>query len=320
MSEQKIPPSSLDKGAKAHELAATVALIRTRVVPQHKLSAYLDRYGSAVKLVQLSEDDRLMTVEENAHEVIGAVTPEGLASAMVEVEEWERRSLQVVSVLEADYPENLRGVFNRPPLLFIEGEWKDQVDRRSIAVVGTRSCSERGVRRAQEISRELVAADFTVLSGMAVGIDTAAHKTALEEDGRTVAVMGTGLDHRYPKENRKLSERIVESGGALVTQFLPAQGPRQWTFPMRNVTMSGLSLATVVIEASSTSGAKMQARVALQHGRTVFLLDSLVAEHEWAQKYVNEGKYETEAIAFSSMDDILERIDGSIPIEAALAV
>ena len=106
-------------------------------------------------------------------------------------------------------------------------------------------------------------------SGLAAGIDTAAHTAALDAHGRTIAVMGTGVDHVYPATNRALAARIVDSGCALVTQFFPQQTPRPWMFPARNVVMSGLSLATVVVEASEASGARLQARVALQHGRAV---------------------------------------------------
>lgn len=320
MSVPQIDPSSLESGDPRHELTALVALYESRVVPPHRLSAYVDQYGSAVKLVQLSEEDRLMSIKEGAHEVIGAVTPEDLARAAETVEGWAGKGFRVVTVLDREYPRNLREVFNHPPFLFIEGTWRETVDRRSIAVVGTRSCSEAGTEAARRFSRELVEAGFTILSGMAVGIDTAAHTAALEAGGRTAAVMGTGLKHRYPEENAPLADRIVDAGGALLTQFPPSQGPRRWTFPRRNVVMSGLSLATLVIEASETSGAKMQARVALQHGRTVFLLRTLVENHEWARNYVTEGRYGTKAIPVESTEEIAERIDHPVSPEAVVAV
>src|SRR5439155_17831309 len=121
----------------------------------------------------------------------------------------------------------------------------------------------------------------------------------------------TGLDRRYPPGNRSLAERILDADGALLSQFFPHQPPTRWTFPLRNVVMSGLTLATVVVEAGSTSGARMQARVALQHGRTVFLPRSLVATHEWASKYVHEGAYDTRAIEVATTEEIVERLAGN---------
>jgi DNA processing protein len=129
-----------------------------------------------------------------------------------------------------------------------------------------------------------------VVSGLAAGIDTAAHEAALEAGGRTVAVIGTGLRHVFPRPNAELQERIGRES-AVVSQFWPGQEARKWTFPQRNAVMSGFARTTVVVEASHTSGARMQARLALEHGRPVFLLESLM-EHEWARKYTGyDGVY-----------------------------
>lgn len=127
----------------------------------------------------------------------------------------------------------------------------------------------------------------TVVSGLARGIDTAAHTAALEAGGRTIAVIGTGILRYYPPENRAVAEQIAQNG-ALVSQFWPDQHGARHTFPRRNVTMSGIAQGTVVIEASSTSGAKMQARLALEHGKKVFLLRSLTIDQPWAQSYVEK--------------------------------
>lgn len=302
--------TALEAGNSRHETIATVALLRSGVVsPPYRLSRFLEDVGSAVELVQLSEEDRLFAPESPTHEFIGAVVDEDVESAASEVRRWDRHRLDYRSLLSPEYPVALRAIFNKPPLLFVEGEWLEDVDSRSVAVVGTRSASDGGLKRARRLATELVEAGFTVVSGMAEGVDTAAHTAALEAGGRTAAVMGTGINQRYPTSNTALSYAILDSGGALVSQFFPEQGPRRWTFPQRNVTMSGMTLASVVVEASSTSGAKMQARVALQHGRTVFLLQSLVDSHEWARKYVEEGAYDTVAIPIRSTADIVDRLE-----------
>lgn len=190
----------------------------------------------------------------------------------------------LVTVLDAEYPTNLRLIPNLPPFLFIRGEVRAE-DIRSVAVVGTRDASDAGIRKARKMSKLLVERDVTVVSGMARGIDSAAHRSAIDGAGRTIAVQGTGITKTYPSENRELAEEIAEHG-ALVSQFWPTRSPGRDTFPRRNVVTSGLSQGTVVIEASSTSGAKMQARLALEHGKKVFLLKSLVTDQPWARTYV----------------------------------
>ncbi|HEX6925388.1 MAG TPA: DNA-processing protein DprA [Longimicrobiaceae bacterium] len=268
----------------------------------------LEYRGSAVALAQLSEEDRLFKPSAPTHDLIGAVTPEDLTASIRDVRRWLQAGRDVRSVLDDHYPRSLREIFNRPPLLFIEGQFDEARDSHSVAIVGARRASSEGRRRAARMSRAAVEAGLCVMSGLAAGIDTAAHWAALEADGRTVAVMGTGIDRIYPAENRPLADAIMSAGGCLISQFFPSQQPTRWTFPNRNITMSGLALATIVIEASETSGARMQARVALQHGRTVFLLESLVNEHAWARKYVTEGAYGTHAIMISSPEEVIERL------------
>lgn len=300
----------LQVGNRLHETAAIVALLRSRALTPYRLSAVIDEIGSAVRIVQMAEEDRLFSIPQPTHELIGQVTNADMSQALADVRVWTGGSFQLHTVLDADYPAALRSIFNRPPLLTIQGEWDERLLSRSIAIVGTRNASVAGRRRADRMARALVKHDFAIFSGLAAGIDTAAHAAAIDDGGLTVAVMGTGMYRRFPAQNAALADRIVETGGALVSQFFPNQPPTSWTFPNRNVVMSGLTMATVVIEASETSGAKMQARVALQHGRTVFLVKSLVESHEWARKYVEKGIYGTHAIQISSPDEIVDRLSG----------
>lgn len=212
-----------------------------------------------------------------------------------EVEAARKLGARLVTVLDDDYPANLRLIPNLPPFLFIRGEVREE-DARSVAVVGTREASEVGVRRAQKMSKLLAERDVTIVSGLARGIDAAAHRSAIDSGGRTIAVLGTGITKCYPAENRELAEEIAHHG-ALVSQFWPTRSPGRDTFPRRNVVTSGLSQGTVVIEASTTSGAKMQARLALEHGKKVFLVRSLVTDQTWAQTYVEKrGAIEVEDV------------------------
>ena len=191
--------------------------------------------------------------------------------------------MNLVTVLEPDYPPNLRAVHDRPPMVFVAGSLTP-ADARAVAVVGARKATHDGTKRASVIAEHLVDSGFTVVSGLAAGIDTAAHTAALARGGRTVAVIGTGLARSYPPQNQALQRRIA-SECAVISQFWPDAPPSRRSFPMRNAVMSGITLATVVIEASDTSGARMQARLALAQGRPVFLLASLVERQPWAREY-----------------------------------
>ncbi|WP_059007644.1 DNA-processing protein DprA [Streptomyces specialis] len=211
---------------------------------------------------------------------------------------------RLVTVLDEDYPANLRLVPNLPPFLFYRGELRPE-DARSVAVVGTRQASRDGLEQAARMARKLVKQDVVVFSGLARGVDSAAHQATLEAGGRTVAVMGTGIAAKiYPSENQWLADAILAGGGALFSQFWPTSGPAKWSFPRRNVVTSGCTSGTVVIEASRTSGAKMQARIASEHGKQVFLIRSLTTSEPWAQKMVADGK----AVEVTELDDILHRL------------
>ena len=206
----------------------------------------------------------------------------GLDAIVAELEALEAEGISLLTVLDEAYPRNLRLVYDRPLILWVRGALSDR-DDRSVAVVGTRKASAAGLERARQIAHQLVEAEYAVVSGLAVGIDTASHLAALEAGGRTIAVVGTGLRHAFPKQSAEL-QRQLGSESAVVSQFEPDQEARKWTFPMRNAVMSGIARATVVVEAAYTSGARMQARLALEHGRPVVLMEALL-EHEWARTY-----------------------------------
>ncbi|MEU0166849.1 DNA-processing protein DprA [Streptomyces iakyrus] len=235
------------------------------------------------------------------------------ARVETECEAAEKAGARLVTVLDEDYPPNLRVIPNLPPFLFYLGDLEER-DARSAAVVGTRNASEDGLRRAARMARGLVEHDVVVFSGLAKGIDTAAHTATVEAGGRTVAVMGTGIAARiYPAQNKPLASRIRESGGALLSQFWPTSSAATWTFPRRNVVTSGSTMGSIVVEASSTSGAKMQARIAHEHGKHVFLLRSLATKEPWASKMIAERK----AVEVSELTDVLELLGNAKRVQQA---
>lgn len=263
---------------------------------------------------QLREDSRAATRNRPKLQQ-GLAT--GLDAARARVDEElaaaDRVGARLVTVLDEDYPANLRMIGNLPPFLYHLGEL-DRRDARSIAVVGTREASEEGTRRAARMARELVEHDVVIASGLAKGIDAAAHQATLDAGGRTFAVMGTGIAAPlYPAENRPLAKAILTAGGALLSQFWPTSPPARYTFPRRNVVTSGTTLGSVVIEASSTSGAKMQARLAAEHGKLVFLIRSLTDSQLWARKMIEEHR----AILVTASSDITGRLAQAADIQRA---
>ncbi len=203
------------------------------------------------------------------------MTPVDVDRYRAVIEGQQAGGVRVVTVLDQGYPVDLRHIFNRLPFLFVRGTVGER-DARAIAVVSSRQASAPGLELARLISAWLTGDGITILSGLARGIDPAAHRPALATKGRTIAVMGAGIALGYPPGHGSLAQEILASGGALVSQFLPGSGPTHFSFPKRNAVMSGMAIGTVVVEASATSGARRQSRLALEHGKRLFLLRPLV--------------------------------------------
>ncbi len=212
--------------------------------------------------------------------------------------------VDLIACIDDTYPLNLSLVHDGPPLLFVRGELTSG-DRRAVAIVGTRSASKSGLDLAERLASGVVERDYTVIAGLAAGIDTAAHAAAVNAGGRTIAVFGTDIERTYPAANRSLANAICQQG-ACVSQFLPGTASGPWSFPARNLTTSGLSMATVVVEASETSGARRQAQAALEHGKPVFLVRSLVTSQPWAEE-MSESQGDVTVV--NEADEVVERLE-----------
>lgn len=259
---------------KAEEHASLVALLQAKpagmTVPE--IVAELLETGSATEVWErLAPAPALIQLP-------GEITQ---ASAARDIQSWTSRGYRLVSILDEDYPSGLRGVHQAPPVIFTLGTLL--ADDPAVSVVGSRNASPCGLTMAADIARALVERKMTVISGLARGIDTAAHRAALDARGRTVAVIGTGIGRVYPAENRGLQAEIAACG-LVLSQFWPDDPPQKHAFLMRNATMSGYGLATVVVEAGETSGARVQARIAVEHGRQVILTDQVVTRNAWARE------------------------------------
>ena len=262
--------------SSARDSAALVALLQLGRRPWREYAESVERAGGA--LAVLEEE---LAVSQGQASLLPEDPAPLLNRAEDQVGAWRRDGFQLVTVLGRQLPENLRTVHDRPPILFVAGSLASR-DARSIAIVGARRAGNAGLAAASALAGALARGGYVVVSGLAAGIDTAAHEAALSAGGRTVAVIGTGLRHSYPPENAALQRRIA-SEGAVVSQFWPDAPPSRKSFPLRNAVMSGLALGTVVVEATFRSGARLQARLALAHGRPVFLWRP-VLEEAWARE------------------------------------
>lgn len=219
----------------------------------------------------------------------------------------DKQRMRLISFADSEYPENLKGIPDPPPVLFLQGELRAE-DARALAVVGSRRASAYGIAVCERLVRELAAEGYAIVSGLARGIDAAAHWACLERGGRAIAVVGTGLDVPYPKVNTPLFQRIP-SQGVLVSEFLPGTQARPENFPRRNRIISGLALGVLVVEASERSGTLITVRMALEQGREVFSVPGDIRSplSRGTHKLIKQG-----AKLVECLEDILEEMPGRI--------
>jgi DNA processing protein len=223
--------------------------------------------------------------------------------AQKEIIRAEKASVKIVPFTDSIYPARLRMIPDPPPLLYLKGEIRTE-DEKAVAVIGSRSTSDYGRRVARDLCRGLASLGFTVVSGMARGIDGTAHETSLNAGGRTIAVLGSGVDRVYPAEHDKLYQRIIENG-AVISEFPIGTRPLAFNFPARNRLISGLSLGVVVVEATEKSGSLITAALALEQGREVFAVPGEVgaSRSRGAHRLIRQG-----AKLVETVDDIMEEI------------
>ena len=224
----------------------------------------IERFGEPERAWRASEQE-LLSLGVDPKQIPALLEKRRVISIERELERLTRLGVHVLSIFDPDYPTQLKEIFNAPPLLYVKGEITRQ-DDQSIGVVGTRSPTVYGKELTARIVPELVRSGLTIVSGLARGIDSVAHNAALDAGGRTVAVLGCGIDVIYPAENRRLYQRIPEHG-AVVTDYPLGTKPDAFNFPARNRIISGLSLGTLVVEAQNGSGALITADYALEYFR-----------------------------------------------------
>ena len=233
------------------------------------------------------------------------------SAAMAELARTQDVGAVFVTPDDAEYPGRLLEIYDPPPVLWVRGNL-ELLNRAGIAVVGTRQPSPYGAGMAQMLSRDLAQRGMVIMSGMARGVDTCAHRGALEAKGATVAVWGTGIDVIYPKENKKLAEEIVANGGAIVSEFPTGTFPAPQNFPIRNRTLSGMSVGVLVVEAAEYSGTRITARCAIEQNRDIYAVPgNVTTKNAWGPNtLIKQGAKLT-----ATWEDVWEDLPSQVRLE-----
>ena len=266
-----------------------LALNMTPGVGPRVTSRLLEHFGSAEAIFDAPR--RELALLRLTPETIESLANRELHErAESEIERVRKLGGEILVLDDGIYPTLLRETYDPPVVLYVKGAWSACLDQPCVAIIGSRRCSTYGQNAALMLSRELAQRGVTIISGMARGIDAAAHRGALEAGGRTVGVMGTGLDQIYPRDHKKLADDILKSNGALVTQFPLGTPPVSENFPYRNRVISGLSLGVVVVEAAENSGSLITARLAMEQNREVFAVPgNITSRNSFGTNYLIKG-------------------------------
>jgi DNA processing protein len=287
-----------------------IALNMTPGVGPRVTARLLEHFGSAEAIFDATRRD--LALLRLPPETIESIASRELhARAEAEIERVRKLGGDILVLDDGVYPGLLRETYDPPVVLYVKGAWDECLERPCIAIVGSRRCSTYGQNAALMMSRELAQRGVTIVSGLARGIDAAAHRGALEAGGRTVAVMGTGLDQVYPRDHKKLADEILNRGGAMVTQFPLSTPPVSENFPYRNRVISGLSLGVLVIEAAENSGSLITARLAMEQNREVFAVPgNITSRNSFGTNYLIKG-------AGAKLVQQWQDVAGELPAEIA---
>ncbi|HWQ36429.1 MAG TPA: DNA-processing protein DprA [Blastocatellia bacterium] len=250
------------------DLADWIALNMVRRIGPRTANLLLDSFGPPASVFAASRHDLISAGLKP--DTISELHSSGiLDKANAEIERLDQIGARVVTIEDDDYPPLLREIYDPPIVLYVRGDLRVACERPCLAVVGSRRCSTYGINASQSLARALAEQGIVIVSGLARGIDAAAHRGALEVQGVTIGVIGTGLDVTYPKEHARLTEEIIASG-TVITEFPLGTPPLAQNFPYRNRILSGLCFGVLIVEAAEHSGSLITARMAYEQGREVF--------------------------------------------------
>jgi len=263
-----------------------ISLNMTPQIGPRAATKLLEKFGSAENVfhAQRRELESLRLRPESIESILKREFHE---KAEVELSKVKEIGGDVLNLDDGSYPYLLREIADPPITLYVKGDWQACFDAPCVAVVGSRRCSTYGENASQMLARDLAANGICIVSGLARGIDSAAHRGAIQAKGRTVAVMGTGIGQIYPKDNAKLVDEILDTGGAIVSQFPLDTPPLSENFPYRNRIISGLSLGVLLVEASERSGSLITARLAMEQNREVLAVPgNITSKNSFGTNYL----------------------------------
>jgi len=281
------------------------ALIALNLIPDLdslRLKNLRDAFGSAAKIF-VSPENRLRQIDKITTKIVRQIVSFPFENLKKELELCRKLKINIITINDEDYPENLKNIYDPPFCLYIKGNLQKD-DSLALGVVGSRRASFYGLSCAEKFSYSLAEKGITIVSGLARGVDTYAHRGALKAKGRTLAILGSGLNYLYPPENRKLADEVSASG-ALISEFALNTPPMPSNFPRRNRVISGLSMGIIVVEAAKNSGALITADCALEQGREVFALPGKV---DSSTSFGTNGLIKQGAKLVSCVDDIIEEL------------
>lgn len=284
-------------------LEALVGLNMVAEIGTIRLNKLLELFGTPENILN-APYEKLMEVFGIGEKIAQNITSLKKEDIEKEINLARKHNLKILTKDDSDYPENLKNIYDPAIVLYVKGNLEPE-DKLAIAIVGSRKASFYGLSSAEKFAYELAKQGLTVVSGLAYGIDTQAHKGALKAKGRTIAVLGSGLANIYPPQNKKLCGQISESG-AVISEFPLNTEPLKQNFPRRNRVISGLSLGVLVVEAARNSGALITADFALEQGREVFALPGKVDSDT---SFGTNGLIKQGAKLVSNIEDILEELN-----------
>ena len=285
-----------------------ISLNMTPQIGPRAATKLLERFGSADNVFHATRSE-LESVRLRAESVESILKREFHEKAAEELEKVKDIGGDVLILDDGSYPYLLREISDPPITLYVKGDWQACFDAPCAAVVGSRRCSTYGENASAMLSRDLAANGVCIVSGLARGIDTAAHRGAIAGKGRTIAVLGTGIGQVYPKENAKLVDEILAAGGAVVSQFPLETPPLPENFPYRNRIISGLSLGVLVIEASERSGSLITARLAMEQNREVLAVPgNITSKNSFGTNYLIKSG----AKLVQQWQDVVSELPGDI--------
>ena len=289
-----------------------ISLNMTPGVGPRVATRLLEAFGSPDNVFHAtrSQLEALRIKPETIESIIGR---ELEARAAVELERVKKLGGDILILDDGSYPQMLREISDPPITLYVRGDWEGCLTQPCVAVIGSRMCSTYGTNAAEMLARDLASRGICIISGLARGIDTTAHRGAMRGGGRTVGVLGTGIDGAYPKENMRLIKEIIDSGGAIVSQFPLGTPPLKDNFPYRNRIISGLSLGVLIVEASERSGSLITARLAMEQNREVMAVPGNITS---ANSYGTNYLIKCGAKLVQQWQDVV----AELPIDIAAAI